>query len=292
MFGLILINAYTVRESELNQPLRLKEELEKLGVGTQIIRNNAFPARIFNNRICTDIPKVDFCIYLDKDEYTSKIMEESGIRLFNSHKSVLLCDDKMKTCIALAKEGIPIPDTLPAPLCYSPEAEIPLSSVKKTEEILGYPIVVKECYGSLGKGVYLAENREELTALMNKLKTVPHIYQKLVASSFGRDVRVILVGGKVVTAMLRTSAGDFRSNLELGGSGKPFALPKSFEELAVRTAKCLNLDYCGIDILFGEGARPVICEVNSNAFFGGIEKVTGINVAKAYAEYIVNSVGK
>ena len=58
-------------------------------------------------------------------------------------------------------------------------------------------------------------------------------------------------------------------------------------ELALKIAKLLNLKYCGMDFLFDENNSPLICEVNSNAFFKGFESVTGINVAKKYAEFIL-----
>ena len=88
--------------------------------------------------------------------------------------------------------------------------------------------------------------------------------------------------------MQRKSETDFRSNVELGGEGKIVDVPKEFIEVAENTAKVLNLDYCGIDLLYGKDCEPIVCEVNSNAFFGGIERVTGKNVAKAYAEYLLS----
>ena len=61
-------------------------------------------------------------------------------------------------------------------------------------------------------------------------------------------------------------------------------------DVCERTASLLSLDYCGIDILLGEGDTPIVCEVNSNAFFGGMEGVTGVNVAGAYAKYMYGKI--
>ena len=107
-------------------------------------------------------------------------------------------------------------------------------------------------------------------------------------SSFGRDIRVIVIGGQCVAAMIRQSNGDFRSNLELGGVGIPMTPSPELKTLCERVAAVLRLDYCGIDVLFGENGY-LICEVNSNAFFGGIESVTHINVAERYARYICSA---
>ena len=61
------------------------------------------------------------------------------------------------------------------------------------------------------------------------------------------------------------------------------------KNLCLKVAKILNLDYCGVDVLFGKDGY-LICEVNSNAFFDGIEAATGINVARAYAEHICSQI--
>ena len=100
---------------------------------------------------------------------------------------------------------------------------------------------------------------------------------------------MIVIGGKAVVGMLRKSKGDFRSNIELGGVGEKIQLPKAVIDLAEKVAKLLDLDYCGVDVLIGEDGY-YICEVNSNAFFGGIENVTGVNVARAYAKYVTDCV--
>ena len=119
---------------------------------------------------------------------------------------------------------------------------------------------------------------------------VPHFYQKFVGTK-GKDIRVIVIGKRSVAGMRRIACeGEFRSNIELGGHGEKIELSKEYIAAAEQVAKHLNLDYCGVDLL--EGETPIVCEVNSNAFFEGLESVTGVNVAKKYAEYIVNEMKK
>lgn len=287
--GLILNNAYSRLSSSLNQSERLKEELELLGVQADILCNS--PAQFIDGggNVVAERSGYDFCVYLDKDKYASHMLEKSGLRLFNRAAAVDICDDKMTTHIALANRGIPMPETVAGLLCYSPEAEINAEFLDEVERRLGYPLIVKESYGSLGKGVYKADCRAQLESLSKKLMCEPHLYQKFIAESSGRDLRVIVVGGKCVAAMRRVSNGDFRSNLELGGSGSPADICGATRDLCVKTATALGLDYCGIDLLYGERGM-LVCEVNSNAFFGGIERVTGVNVARAYAEHIVREI--
>lgn len=288
--GLILINAYSKLAHSLNQSIRLKEELEKLGISVDIKRNDLFFTIIDDKGdIISQASEYDFCVYLDKDKYVSLMLERNGIRVFNPHNAIEACDDKMTTSILLANKGIPMPKTLPGLLCYDQEEVITEETLDRIESQLDYPLIVKTSYGSLGKGVFKIDDRQQLRTISEEVKCMPHLYQQFIQSSFGRDIRVIVIGKKYVTAMIRKSAGDFRSNLELGGVGIPFDPPNQVKSMSEHIANVLNLDYCGIDVLFGQNGYYV-CEVNSNAFFGGIEKVSGINIARLYAQHINNCI--
>lgn len=287
--GLVLINAYTQSQTELNQPRRIAEELGKLGVETEIRRNDFFAASVGGRcEIDSRVSGYDFCVYLDKDKYMSQMLERAGLRLFNCSWAIEACDDKMQTFFALSGQNVAVPETLAGFLCYCPDQPVSAEALDKIER-LGYPLVVKECYGSLGKGVYLAHDRRELESLAERLKCKPHLFQKFVAESAGRDLRVIVVGGSAVAAMRRVSNTDFRSNAELGGQGEPFELDGRARYLSEKVARLLRLDYCGIDLLFGKDGY-LLCEVNSNAFFGKIEAVTGVNVAQSYARHIIKEI--
>lgn len=286
MKGLILINAYAQMPELLSQAERLREEFEKRGVTAQVRRNDFFAVTVSGTLEC-GIAGYDFCVYLDKDKYILQGLEKAGIPLFNGYAAIEVCDDKMTTYLALANEGINMPLTLAGIFCYDKDAEISEQSLDKIEAALGYPLVIKECYGSRGTGVYLINNREELKRKSNELMLVPHLYQKYIKTSHGKDVRVIVIGGKAFGAILRQSKGDFRSNVALGGSASEFPLTPELTALCEKVASLLGLDYCGIDLLF-DNESFVVCEVNSNAFFSGFERATGKNVAGAYADYILS----
>lgn len=284
--ALILVNAYSTLQHSLNQSERLRDELGRIGVDACIRRNDFFISTIDRNGdLISDIGEYDFCIYLDKDKYVSEMLEKSGLRLFNSSAAIRACDDKMMTSICLAGHGIPLPETMPGLLCYDDDNTIREKTLDMIESRLGYPLIVKESYGSLGKGVYKADNRNELRSIAEQVKCKPHLFQSFVKTSYGRDIRAIVIGGECVAAMIRQSGGDFRSNLELGGTGTAIVPPLELKELCEKVASVLHLDYCGVDVLFGEDGY-LICEVNSNAFFGGIERVTQLNIAERYAAYI------
>ena len=289
MKGLILINAYSKIKSALDQAERLKEEFAALGVSVDIRRNDFFAAYVGNDgNLAYNSINYDFCVYLDKDKYVSEMLEKGGLRLFNSHGAIRRCDDKMETFIALSGMGIPMPKTLPGLLCYDKDAKVTPEILDRVEKEIGYPVIVKCSYGSLGKEIYKADDRQTLERIAEAVRFEQHLYQRFIAESAGRDIRVIVIGGKAFAAMVRRSENDFRSNLGAGGKGEKVDLPTEVKDISERAAKALGLDYCGIDVLFGDNGY-ILCEVNSNAFFGGIESVTGKNVAKAYAEYIVET---
>ena len=282
MKALILINAYAPT-TDTRQVVRLRDELNKLGVQVVVKRNDGFFASVENGRTQVSAD-YDFCVYLDKDKYISRLLE-SKMRLFNSAQAIELCDDKMTTHIALADKGILMPDTIPGALCYTPNAKIDEERLKEVEDRLGLPLVVKQSFGSLGKGVYLASSHDELVKIVNEIKLTPHLFQRFIGSSAGRDMRVIVVGGTVLGGIIRQSDGDFRSNVGLGGHAHATEVPTDIQRTAVRAAAALGLDYCGMDFLLGD--TPMLCEVNSNAYFDAFESATGINVAAAYARHII-----
>ncbi|MBE5742386.1 MAG: RimK family alpha-L-glutamate ligase [Clostridiales bacterium] len=292
MKGLILTNAYTNTGDIAYQPERLKEEFEKMGVQIDVRPNDFFPISIFNGEIENNVSNYSFCIFLDKDKYALKGLEKAGVKIYNAYEPITVCDDKMLTYLTLANNCIPMPKTLPAPLCFDKSATVKESTVDAIIQKLGLPVIVKECFGSLGKGVYLAKSKQELTEICQNLKDKAHLFQEFVSSSYGKDIRIIVIGGEVIGAIMRVSNGDFRSNISSGGHGEIFTPTDQMKNLAVKISKVLNLDYCGMDFLLSEDGTPTVCEANSNAFFKGFEKVTGINVAKKYAEFILNDLKK
>ena len=284
--GLIVVNTYEVFPSVEHMVSRLKEEFAKLGISFDVLSSGELPLWVSEDGKIQhgDLP-YDFAIYLDKDPYVASMLEDAGLRLFNKADAIRLCDDKMLTYLSLSDKGIKMPKTIPGPLRYSKkDSDIFL---KRIEASFPFPIVVKENYGSLGRNVYLVQNKSELEELENRLSYSPRLYQELIASSFGVDNRIIVIGGRAIAWMKRKSDnGDFRSNIALGGHGEGVNLPQNYIMMAENCAKILGLDYAGIDILNGPEGEPILCEVNSNAFIKGIEEVTGINVAKAYVDYI------
>jgi gamma-F420-2:alpha-L-glutamate ligase len=288
--GICVCNAYEILPGARHFYERMKTELSLLGIPLDLKTN----AEIFSyidsdGKLTGEKLQADFILYLDKDLYASYGLEKRGYRLFNQAKPIELCDDKMRTHMALAGHGIKMPKTISGPLNYSLNSS--KEFVEGVEKELPYPIVAKENFGSLGARVYLLNHHEDLVHFEDSHRFAPRLYQEFIASSKGMDYRIIVVGGKFVAGMKRVNEhGDFRSNVALGGTGLSVKIPAEFISIAEKAASILGLDYCGADILIGPKGEPILCEVNSNAFIEGIEKVTGVNVAAAYANYIKNTI--
>ena len=287
---LIVINSYSANQSCLNKASRLKEELNSFNIEADIIKAASLPVKTTGDEISlASFKDYAFCFYLDKDAYLAKAIS-SSIPMFNSYESLLLSDDKMQTLLALKDTGVKAPKTISAPLCYVDKP--PISEVetflKEAADYLSFPLVFKECHGSLGKQVKLINSFDELKETYLKYSKVPHLYEEYIYKKPATDYRLIVVGEEVIASMMRVNEKDFRSNIALGGQGYDATgkLSSSFTETAIKVAKALKLDYAGIDIIDKDGV-PLVLEANGNAFFSEIEKVTHVNVARAFVVHVL-----
>ena len=89
--------------------------------------------------------------------------------------------------------------------------------------------------------------------------------------------------------MTRQNDKDFRANVELGGVAKYQPVSKDFVDVAEKCARVLGLDYAGVDLLIGNDGQPLVCEVNSNAYFKGMQSCFDIDVADVYLQHILKN---
>ena len=292
--GLIIINAVYKSKSTIYQVNRITEEFKKLSIKIDTLENNLLLGLIEDGDIKTTIQnKYDFVIFLDKDINLCYMLEKLGMRVFNRAKAIEICDDKMKTHIKLSGFNINMPKTIRGLVTYIYDDKLQNKIASDLERELKYPFILKESHSSLGLGVYLIPNKDVFSILYVKEFNKPHLYQELIKTSIGKDVRLILVNKKVVACMKRESTnGDFKSNIALGGTATKFS-SNNANIMAEKIASILDLDYCGIDLLFGSNENEFyLCEVNSNAYFEKIEEVTNVNVAESYASYIYDEIYK
>ena len=283
--GAVVVNAFWRGGDECAE--KISACLARLGVSAPLLRAPAVSLDPAKGLLGTF--SLDFAVFYDKDDYLARRLEKQGVRLFNRAESVRLADDKMLTHLAL--DGVVRqPRTIASPLFFAGEDDP--NFLLRVEEELGFPVVVKKCYGAFGRQVYLAKTPEELRALRAELLREPHLYQEFVDCG-ASDIRVITIGGRAVCAMKRhaTRAEEFRANAELGGRGESLALTPELKEIAEKASRALGLEYAGVDLLWDENGY-LVTEVNSNAHFRLIRAITGVPVDELYADYILSELKK
>jgi len=186
--------------------------------------------------------------------------------------------NKLLTHLVLQQHKIPMPETYVSP--NTEEAKLLLKKVR-------YPIVMKLPEGTQGKGVMFADSFSSASSMLDALGVLnqPFIIQEYIDTG-GTDIRAIVVGDKVIAAMQRKAQKEEkRANIHAGGEGEPIQLSPEVQKLAVKTAKCLEVDICGVDIL--EGARgAMVIEANISPGLQGIsEAVKEINIPDEIAHF-------
>ncbi len=274
MHGTLIVNHFLSGEKYHTQTELYLDAARKRGVDLSLSTNA---------QLC---PQSDFVLFLDKDVMLARELELSGIRVFNSSSAIAVCDDKAMTYLALRNSGLPVPKTLIAPMTFFKSDWNDNPFLEHASQTLGFPMVVKEACGSFGWQVWLVHSKQALAAKLIECSPKRVILQEFIDTSFGRDVRINIVGGQPVASMYRYSDMDFRANISSGGSMKPYAPTQEQIFVATESCRILGLDFGGVDLLFGKEDAPILCEVNSNAHIKNILDCTGINVADFILEHI------
>ena len=208
-------------------------------------------------------------------------IEQLGIWTANTGQGILQSRDKLHASQILARNRIPVPRTV-----YVRD----ILDVEQAIDIVGgLPVVVKVTQGTQGDGVFLRHTAFEVRNLVQGLlmpgKSV--LVQEYIAESHGKDIRALVVGDRVVACMRRRARGrEFRSNYHLNGTVENVDLPPRYAEAACRAARVLGLNIAGVDLLEGNDG-PLVLEVNSSPGLEGIEKASGVNVAGAIVDYVM-----
>jgi ribosomal protein S6--L-glutamate ligase/gamma-F420-2:alpha-L-glutamate ligase len=269
---------------------RYLAQAKKRGISLSLKRNDEVMVLLSQAHQPLTPLNIDFVLFLDKDVLLAKQLEACGLPVFNTSQAIEQCDDKGLMHHMLASKGIRQPKTIVAPLMFQTGQAFPDMFLDQVRETLGFPVIVKKSFGSFGEGVYLVRSMTELKQHSEALKYTPHLYQQYIQSSHGRDMRVHVVGNKVIASMLRQSETDFRANVTNGGKMFVVDVPDRFKQLALEATNALGLDFSGVDLLFDEENQPIVCEVNSNAHIENIFKATGIDVSEAILTHIMTRI--
>ena len=283
MKGWLIVNSFMNTDKFINLYEMLCQAFKKHQVDLEIKRASDISLEV--SYLIKDKP--DFAIFWDKDIYLAERLENQGIKLFNNKKAVELCDNKILMYQQLAKDNIRIPRTFIAPKTFEGLGYTKRDFLNEVIKEIGYPLVVKEAYGSFGEQVYLAKDEESLNQIIDQIGYKDFLLQEYIEESKGKDIRINVVGDKAIVSMLRENDQDFRSNISNGGHGSLYEPKQDYIDLAIKASKSLGLDFAGVDVLFGKDG-PIICELNSNPQFASTLKATGVNLADYIADYILN----
>ncbi len=282
------------QDATLYSTRRLKETGEELGHDMRIINylrcymniTSHKPSVYYNGKPLESFDAVIPRIAASKTFYGTAVVrqfEVMGVFSANESQAISRSRDKLRCLQILARDGIGLPVTGFAHATQDIDGLL--------EFVGGAPVVIKLLEGTQGIGVVLAETKNAAKSVIEAFRQLDAniLVQEFIKEAAGVDLRCFVVGGKVVAAMKRQGAeGDFRSNLHRGGKADMVKLTPEERKTAVRAAKSMGLRVAGVDLLRSNHG-PVVMEVNSSPGLEGIEKASGIDVAKKIIEYLAKN---
>ena len=270
-----MTNAYTCN--------RLVEEATKQGMDLKII--GIHDTMILDNEIRNNgakLEKRDFVINRYKWGKVKDEINSLAVRSYNPLEAYNIYINKYEQVKRLRSDAFLVPRYLLGTAMLQYEDIV---------KILGTPFVAKGLESSMGEQISLIEKEEDLKKLRKKYGMEKEwLFEEFVTTSFGRDMRFYSIRGEVVACMQRKSQGDFRANVALGASVESYEITPEIRQIAKDIYKQTGLDFLGIDLLFGED-KPYFCEINVMPGIEGIEKATGVNVAKKIIQTIKEDFG-
>lgn len=208
-------------------------------------------------------------------------IERLGVPCINSSHPIEIVKDKLYTHQILAENNLPVPKTM--------LAKFPVN-IDYVDKNIGFPAVIKTISGTQGRGVFLASSKKEFENIMGLIEVtnakVNIIIQEFIADSHGKDLRVLVIGGRAIACMKREAQGEtFKANVSSGGIPSNYDLTPEIEWLATEACRVTGLDIAGVDLLF-DGEHYKICEINSAPGFRGLESCCDIDVASEIFQYL------
>ncbi|MDF2726670.1 MAG: lysX2 [Nitrososphaera sp.] len=216
--------------------------------------------------------------------YLTACLEFLGFKVINRFEVGQVCGNKLTTSIRLAENKIPTPKTQ-----FAFSAESGLETIKNT----GFPVVLKPVVGSWGRGIYplrdletasmIIEMREEDDSPLSRIYYIQEMVDRP-----SRDIRCIVIGDQVLTAIYRySSQSEWRTNVALGGKVELAPITKEMEDLALRAAKAVGGGILGVDMMEDKNRGLVVHEVNNTVEFRGAASVSKADIPNQMIDYAV-----
>ncbi|NPA06270.1 MAG: lysine biosynthesis protein LysX [Chloroflexi bacterium] len=212
----------------------------------------------------------------------ARVFESWGIPVVNPSHVAATCGDKLATSAALARAGVPQPQTAVA---FTPEAAL------EAMERLGYPVVLKPIIGSWGRLVAKINDREAAEALLEHKAVLGSFHHQVFyiqeyIPKPGRDIRVFVIGDRVVTAIYRESE-HWITNTARGGRGAVCPITSDLEDIALRAAHAVGGGVLAIDVLEHPEGGYLVNEVNHTMEFHTTVPLTGVDIPGLIVDYVI-----
>jgi RimK family alpha-L-glutamate ligase len=206
-------------------------------------------------------------------------VEERGVTVINTPRTIERCVDKFYTDVRLRQAGLPTPESV---VCEGVPAA--LDAIQAMGDV-----IVKPIFGSLGHGMVRVSDPDVGFRVLQALDQARAVfYVQRAVDHGGRDIRVFVVGGRVIGAIERHApAGQWRTNVARGAATRPCQLPPEWEAVALRAAAAVAADYAGVDLLQARDGSLFVLEVNGIPGWRGLQQATGVDVAGAIVDHLV-----
>ena len=226
------------------------------------------------------------CVSYYRGLHFTACLEFMDIPVINKFDVANTCGNKMITSMLLKKNNIPTPKTY-----FSFSAETALDNFEK----VGYPLVIKPIIGSWGRSVMPVKDKDTAEAVIENRQVTDGpqdriYYLQEMIDRPPRDIRVITVGDKAISAMYRKSSGGFKTNIALGADPELCEITKEIEDLCEKTSKAVGGGILGIDLMEDKERGLVVHEVNNTVEFKGLVKVSKKNIPKEMIDYAIRNI--
>jgi [lysine-biosynthesis-protein LysW]--L-2-aminoadipate ligase len=217
----------------------------------------------------------------------ARLLEHAGVTVVNSAAAIALCGDKLLTTLALQEAGLPVPRCM---VTLTPQAAL------GALDDFGYPAVVKPLTGSWGRQVARLADHDAADAVLELRAALPDPHARITyvqeyVDKPGRDIRGLVFGTRVAGAVYRTSR-SWRTNTALDARTQACPLTADLEKLLAATAAAIGPGVYGIDLLEDADGRLLVNEVNHTPQFRGASEVLDVDLADAYADYLVQQLAR
>ena len=228
------------------------------------------------------------CVSYYRGLYFTACLEFLDVPVINKFNVSSICGNKLLTSMLLKKNNIPTPKTH-----FSFSADAARENLDNT----GYPMVIKPVIGSWGRNVVPLKDKDTSDAIIEQREITDGpldriFYLQEMIDRPPRDIRVITIGDKAITAMYRKSSDSFKTNIALGAEPEICDITNEIEDLCASASKAVGGGILGVDLMEDKEKGLVVHEVNNTVEFKGLVKVANINIPKEMIEFAVNSIRK